>query len=261
MTEVYGFDDSKSKVQIVDKESQSTKDAEQDASITGKGISDIVATLDGDNLAVTVKQADGTSKSGSVTLPKGGEIEVEDLGVPPVSATVTFPSSVTLTQNGSSSTTFYIMKLTSTGESETALYYDGFDNCLKKCSVDNFTLGYSGTLKPTYYMGSIAGTDTETKLKAGLDSFLLGMKTSLKSNGTTSTTLLYVKVGNYVVLQTTLTLTDDVVTAYTVNSAYITSTSRTLSGSQTVSVAYYNSSVYRYPASAIPSTYHKIADL
>ena len=260
MTEVYGFDDSKSKVQIVDEESQSTKDAEQDASITGKGISDIVATVDGDNLAVTVKQADGTSKSGSVTLPAGGEIEVEEYGVPEVSTTLTFSTSVTIgTTVSGGSGNLYVLKLTA-GDSNTALYYDKVNNCLKKCMVTEFTTGYSGTYQLTKYTTNV-GTTNEAYLREALDPYVLGMRVSPMSSTAKYLRLL---IGSYVIVTLTLTLTDMVITDYTISAVWATSasTSKTIpAGSQTVSVIYDSTSCSYPNPSQIVSTYTKIIDL
>ena len=88
---IYGFNESKSKVEVVDKATQDATDAsqderlsaveskntEQDTAIANKAISSVGASVDADNnLTITVAQADGTSKSGSVALPAGGGVEL-----------------------------------------------------------------------------------------------------------------------------------------------------------------------------------------
>lgn len=132
MADVYGFNEAKSKIAVVDKATQDAKDASQDTSITGL-----------DERITAVEETIGNMDR-TIPVEYYGEVveNANDVG------TITLPKA--FTRSGSSaSTTWYIQK-TSTGVNADGLYYDGDNGILKRCVTQGVSYGYSGSLRTTY---------------------------------------------------------------------------------------------------------------
>lgn len=182
MADVYGFNEAKSKVQVVDKATQDATDASQNTAIANKAISSVGASVDdSNNLTITVKQADGTSKSGSVALPAGGEIPVEQYGTKAVtgnliSRTVTFGSSISFSCTSMLSSADYHRK--SSGANDTietdGLYLDTDTNTLKRCIKTEMAHDYSSTVSGRYSASTVDSGTTLTVIQNAF-SFLKGL--------------------------------------------------------------------------------------
>ena len=264
----YGFDESKSKVEVVDKATQDAKDASQDTSIANKAVSSVgVAVDDSNNLTVTVAQADGTSKSGSVALPAGGEIEVEELvsKMESMTRTVTFDSAFTIALSSSNSASFNTYKIDEVVDTH-GLYYDSNNNIFKECITKHQTAVASGTVSTSKYNNSLATDMASSHVIYKAFSFLIGMSGTSTSYSFDQWYACFRY--NNIVLQVKVKLSGSEITG--IDGVTVCSSSSSVSiPAGTYEMQWVrrtaNEGMYTIPndssAPIVPSTYTKIADL
>ena len=174
--------------------------------INNKSVSNVGVTVDDDNnLTVTVEQADGTSKSGSVILPAGGEIEVEErvsMINDIINRTVVYPQDFAYNITGKwGSHGWTIMRAGST--TAKALCYDAESKTLKECTFTNCDLVSDGTMNTSSYSTALSYT-----MLIEFFSFLIGVYVDI-SDGTGS---ICYRDGTYVYCAN-CTVTDYVISA------------------------------------------------
>ncbi len=233
--------------------------------INDKSVSDVAMAVDADNnLSVTVKQADGTSKSGSVALP-GGEIEIKNYGEVGATnkLTITLTSSESVSTSSTSNRTWYLFEAEDSYLSE-GLYYDPDSNTIKKCGLKTIKQTQSGTLATSLYNSNVS------RLLSYFQNALVGKRlTSENSNNITTSHTIYYKVDSKsIILEVSCTYGSnenyDRITAVSSVKAYSTSYNNTLSGTLNLTrVSNSTTSIYHQcdEYNEIPSTYVKIADL
>ena len=141
-------------------------------------------TVDGDNnLTVTVSQADGMSKSGSVELPvpQAGEVPVEAYGTYVDTAnfnkTMTFSSSKSFATTSTVNNWYFYITTASNPMSSDTLFFDKTNNLIKRGSVYSITVGSSGSAKGNKKTSSLSDSQ-KTWLETEF-SWLVGLTLNL----------------------------------------------------------------------------------
>lgn len=194
---------------------------------------------DSNNLTITVAQADGTNKSGSVVLP-GGAVKIENYNIPlseVFNRTVVFNTSISLDTSGSSSDTYYIPKITNNGVGDSGIYYDSDECCIKICTDADLTLTSGGTVTMSKYWVSTNTNVSKYPAIADAFSFLIGMKVYSKRGVGYSYPKIMYKLGTNFVIEITVSLTDCVITELRSFGFHSTSAgTKTLSGTMTATL-------------------------
>ena len=268
MTDVYGFNEAKSKIAVVDKATQDAKDSSQDSNIANKALSNVGLTLNEKNLMFSVEQADGTSKNASVELPVGGgEIETEYIYSNALDEanfsgkTITIASTVAVSTSRSYSGSWGQISVSNTGGAN-ALYYDKTNNVLKRSiTLSMGSISTSGAMSTSRTSSSnVSGTALTVLTNAF--SWLIGLKLS------DSDCVVFFKIGSSI-LEINVEVNDKndtTITAISSMSVWSTSTSTTFNaGTHTVYWMRHDEGYGAVPilpdSGSMPSTYTNIADL
>lgn len=247
--------------------------------INGKAVSDVAMAVDADNnLSVTVKQADGTSKSGSVELPvpQAGEIPVEyytsdegriDWDVYPTKS-VTFSESITISTSTSASKRFVITDYEDDVTNSDGLYYDSDNNVMRRVVTvehGNVRMG-SSSISTLRYTTLKSGTNYTAIVDAF--SWLIGKSIGDTNNGliTSSSSLgVAFKLNSSIVIGIKLTIASGVITALGEIQVFSETTSTSISGTYKVYWVTDNSTTYSskgpWILDTMPSTYTQIVTL
>ena len=183
MADVYGFNEAKSKIAVVDKATQDAKDSAQDNEV----ITSVGMSVDSNTsvLSLNLGKAGGGNVAGSVQLPSAG-IEIEEYGeiaaVLTTSVSVTVSESVAISCNKRSFS--WLTGLTPTPSPlADGLYYEPDTNKLKRCKTIGNAYNSTGTSTSTY--GNIA-LDDSTSFLSDLETALVGKTVMKYANGTLS---------------------------------------------------------------------------
>ena len=235
MADVYGFNEAKSKVQVVDKATQDATDSSQNSRLS----------------AVESKNTEQDNRLTALEENAGGAVDVEKYGTVPdtehVSFPVTFASSTTITKTYSSSLTTKSLALSEKTSSD-ALYYDTNSNTLKRCKEVGYNNGQGTTSMATNYWVEIRNTTVENAVLSALS--------GLKFNSNEVTLIM----GTKCVMTFKLTLSNYAVTSLYMYQCKMPSTSVTLSGTVTATIAY-GTAIPIKSISSMPSTYKQVMAL
>lgn len=238
MADVYGFNEAKSKIAVVDKATQDEKDSSQDSRMT----------------ALETKNTEQDNRLTALEEASGGALDVEDYGeiATDTSVTITFPTSVSVYPSSSiSNTSLKTWEIYSKNQSvATGLYYDTSENKLKECNIHSIDTTKSTTIYTSYYREDLSTAEWLNPF-----SFLVGMSI-------TSTTNKWVLFSiNSCVVRVNVTFSGNTVSSVDSVTVYASSnTTKSFSGSYT---AQYVRDTYPLNTNmgSLPSTYTKIIDL
>lgn len=266
MADVYGFNEAKSKIAVVDKATQDAKDASQDTSITG--LDERVTALEGyvpkDGTSGQVWTSDGAGAGVWADAP-GGNVPVEIYGDGEVSNSVeiTFDESITVPVTTSTSRTWYVMGGNSSSVNTGGLYYDVDNNALVRCKWRTNNITHSGTMSTSKsFYSTTTNIEIRDKLYPYIKRALVGKSIN---HYKTDICEFYLRIGSSVLYVTLIEDDDWKITDVDLGGPYSNSTSVTFSGTVTATIVSTGSTFNQYlldsESTEVPSNYTKIVAL
>ena len=267
MADVYGFNEAKSKIKVVDKATQDATDLAQNNRVTALETKWANAVLD----SATPDGATGNeiATAGWVKANAGGTVPTEYYGDvvenDNLSGTITLSGSVSISTGKAVNNTFYITKM-NINQSADSLYYDKGNATLKRAITSSPSYGNSGSLKTTRYNQTAFTADDgdfHSIMISALEGFLVGKTISYN-------TTVYLRISTNIVVGVNLNYSSGLTISGIKNISYYNTdvTLRLAAGTHNVSWVYLSSwspdTQYPIPTTtpkSIPSTYKKIIDL